>query len=109
MDDVVAQLLPAPAATRCGRAERLLAVPGTLPLVAVAGSRGKSTTAWMLDGIVRAAGYTNGAWLSSGVHVNGELQAGELGPWTDVIRRARAGQLNLVLQEMDAATVVAAG
>jgi cyanophycin synthetase len=80
-----------------------------LPLVAIGGSRGKSTVAWMLDAILRDAGFDVGSWLSSGVYVNSTRQSGELGPWTQVVRDARAGALDLVLQEMDAATVVAAG
>ena len=80
-----------------------------LPLVAIGGSRGKSTVAWMLDAILRHAAYEIGAWLSSGVYVNGQQQEGELGPWAKVVRDAQAGVLDLVLQELDASTVVAAG
>lgn len=83
--------------------------PEALPLVALSGSRGKSTVGWMLDAIVRAAGRATGAWLSSGVYVNGALQEGELGPWARVVREGRDGELDVVLQEMSATTVVAAG
>jgi cyanophycin synthetase len=80
-----------------------------LPLVAIGGSRGKSTVAWMLDAILRDAGHVVGSWLSSGVYINSARLQGEMGPWAEVVRDARSGALDLVLQEMDAATVVAAG
>ena len=77
--------------------------------MAIGGSRGKTTVSWMLDSILQHANVRVGSWLSSGVHVNGELQSGELGPWTRVVNDARSGALDIVLQEMEAATVVAAG
>jgi cyanophycin synthetase len=82
---------------------------GVLPLVAIAGTRGKSTIAWMLTRILQAAGAPTASWLSSGVYVDGVLQEGELGPWSRVVLAARHGELDLALQEMDAATVIGAG
>lgn len=81
----------------------------TLPLVAVAGSRGKTTVGWMLEHMLRVSGREVGAWLSSGVYAGGVAQEGELGPWARVVRDAQAGRLDVAVQEMNAATVVAAG
>lgn len=88
---------------------RRLRLPGEVPLIAIAGSRGKSTVGCMLDAIARDAGFHTGAWFSSGVFVQGERLDGELGPWQKVLFASRHGELDLVFQEMNAATVVAVG
>lgn len=80
-----------------------------LPLIAVAGSRGKSTVSWILESIVRAANGSIGAWLTSGVYVDGERLEGELRPWSRVLLAAKYGELDVVIQEMEAAVVVGAG
>lgn len=80
-----------------------------LPLIAVAGSRGKSTVSWMLDAIIRDAGGSVGSWLTSGVYVDGERMEGELRPWSRVLLAAKYRELNAVIQEMEAAVVVGAG
>src|SRR4029450_3758188 len=48
-------------------------------------------------------------WVSSGVYVNGERQVGELRPWTEILHRLCDRELELAVQELVAATVVAAG
>jgi cyanophycin synthetase len=80
-----------------------------LPIVAIAGTRGKSTVSWMLSGILQAARMPAASWLSSGVYVDGERQEGELGPWSRVVLAARHGEIEVAIQEMNAATVVGAG
>ena len=80
-----------------------------MPLVAIAGARGKTTVAWMLQAIADEVRWSIGSWLSSGVYVDGVVQPGELGPWKRVVLAARYGELDLVLQEMTASTVVGAG
>lgn len=80
-----------------------------MPLVAIAGSRGKTTVAWMLQEIAVEQSWSTGSWLSSGVYVDGVAQQGELAPWKRVVMAARYGELDLVLQEMAASTVVGAG
>ncbi|HMM40630.1 MAG TPA: Mur ligase family protein [Thermomicrobiales bacterium] len=81
----------------------------TLPVISIAGTSGKTTIAWMLNSIFEQAGWPSAAWLSSGVYVEGELQEGELGPWSRVLLAARHGELRVVVQEMIAETVIAAG
>ncbi len=80
-----------------------------LPIVSVAGTRGKSTVSWMLAGILQTAGMPTASWLSSGVYVNDDRQEGELGPWSRVVLAARHGEIDVAIQEMNAATVVGAG
>lgn len=81
----------------------------TLPLISIAGTSGKTTIAWMLSQVFEQVGWPAAAWLSSGVYVDGQLQEGELGPWSRVLLAARHGELRVVLQEMPAETVIAAG
>ncbi len=81
----------------------------TLPLISIAGASGKTTIAWMLHSIFEQAGWPSAAWLSSGVYVDGKPQEGELGPWSRVLLAARHGELRVVVQEMIAETVIAAG
>lgn len=83
--------------------------PEVLPLLGIAGTRGKSTVAWMLAEILLAAEKSSASWLSSGVYVDGVRQRGELGPWSKVVLAARHGEIDVAIQEMDAATVVGAG
>ncbi|HUG16491.1 MAG TPA: Mur ligase family protein [Thermomicrobiales bacterium] len=94
--------------SRSGR-ERLRAVPTGLPIISIAGSRGKSTVAWMLHEVLHEARWPSASWLSSGVYVDGQLQEGELGPWSKVVLAARYGELDVVIQELNAATVIGAG
>lgn len=82
---------------------------GDMHLVAIAGSRGKSTVACMLESVVSAAGLASAAWLSSGVYALGERMDGELGPWQRVLFAVRHGEIDLAIQEMHAPTVVAVG
>ncbi|CAN5801628.1 hypothetical protein BH20CHL1_BH20CHL1_02490 [soil metagenome] len=80
-----------------------------LPLIAVGGSRGKSTVSWMLDAMIRDSGGSVGSWLTSGVYVDGERMEGELRPWSRVLLAAKYRELDVVIQEMEATMVVGAG
>lgn len=80
-----------------------------LPIVSIAGTRGKTTVSWMLSAILKSAGVPAASWLSSGVYVEDERQEGELGPWSRVVLAARHGEIDVAIQEMNAATVVGAG
>lgn len=80
-----------------------------LPLVAVAGTRGKSTTVWLLEGMLAEAGRATGLWCSTGVYVRGVRQAGELGPWSRVLSAVSAGQLDVGVQELETALVTSVG
>ena len=80
-----------------------------LPLIAIGGSRGKSTVASMIDSITRLSGASVATWITSGVYVDGEQMEGELRPWSRVLLAAKYGELDAVVQELEAAIVVGAG
>ena len=80
-----------------------------LPLVAVAGVRGKSTIVWILERMLRSADRTVGVWSSTGVYVQGERQTGELGPWTRVLEATQSGGLDVAVQELETSLVNGVG
>jgi cyanophycin synthetase len=82
---------------------------GAIPIVAVAGSRGKSTVLRMVDAIFRAAGLRTALWTDQGVEIGGRQQSGELGPWSRALERVQVGSIDVALQELDWATVHTVG
>jgi cyanophycin synthetase len=84
---------------------------GTLPIVAVSGRWGKTTTVRLLEAMLRQQypGRSLALWIDQGVYVNGRRQAGELIPWGEALRALAGGELDLALQELDARTVNAVG
>ncbi|MFN3337654.1 MAG: hypothetical protein ACK42I_09165, partial [Thermomicrobium sp.] len=60
------------------------------PLVAITGTRGKSTVAWLLSQMARAHQLATGLWCTSGVFLNGHQLEGELHPWTAIVRALAA-------------------
>lgn len=82
---------------------------GLPPIVAVGGSRGKTTVVRLLDEILRAAGLRTALWTNSGVEIIGRQQQGELGPWSRAVQRLGAGSLDVAIQELDWATIHAVG
>ncbi|MDW8059038.1 MAG: hypothetical protein RMK01_03095 [Thermomicrobium sp.] len=80
-----------------------------LDLVAITGTRGKSTTAWLLYQMVRARRIPSALWCSSGVYVNEQRLEGELQPWAAVVRALVAGELALGIQELEAPVVATVG
>ncbi|MGN6698942.1 MAG: hypothetical protein ACTHMR_12350 [Thermomicrobiales bacterium] len=80
-----------------------------LPIVAVSGRWGKTTTARLLEAMVRAERPRLALWLDQGVWVNGRRQPGELVPWGQAIRALAHGELDLAIQELDAPMVNAVG
>lgn len=106
---------PSPARSRVrlldsfgGWSERVIAA-GHLPIVAVAGSRGKSTVVRILDAVFQAAGLRTATWTSVGVEIQGRRQRGELGAWSRAMGRLTAGTLDVAIQELDWSTVHAVG
>lgn len=79
------------------------------PVIAVAGSKGKTSVLRTTESILRAAGYRFASWTDHGVEIEGERQRGELGPWSRALTRLAAGGLDIALQELDWATVQTAG
>ncbi len=86
-----------------------LRAEGALPVVAIAGSRGKSTVVRIVDAIFRHAGLRTALWTDQGVETEGRRQRGELVPWSRALERLRSGTLDVAIQELDWATVNAVG
>lgn len=77
---------------------------GLQPVVVIAGSRGKTTVAKLLESILKDAGLRVATWSSYGVDIEGIRQRGELGPWQEVEQRLESGDLDLAIREVDWAT-----
>ncbi|MCM8750048.1 Mur ligase family protein [Thermomicrobiaceae bacterium CFH 74404] len=80
-----------------------------VPVVAITGTRGKSTTSWLLHDILSDLGWPLGLWCSAGVFVNGRRQPGELQPWTEVLHALQGGELAIAIQELEAPVVASVG
>jgi len=80
-----------------------------LPLVAVGGRWGKTTTARLLEALLHRQHQRLAIWTDHGVWINGRRQSGELIPWGTALRSLASGELDFAIQELDARTVVAAG
>jgi cyanophycin synthetase len=81
----------------------------SLPIVAIAGTRGKSTVAWLLNEILIAQRLRVGLWTTTGVFMNGQHLVGELGPWSEVVRGLAAGELDVAIQELEDPVVTGVG
>lgn len=77
---------------------------GLQPVVIVAGSRGKTIVANVLESVLRTAGLRVATWSSQGVDIDGVRQAGELGPWHGVEAGLASGQIDIAIREVDWAT-----
>jgi cyanophycin synthetase len=80
-----------------------------LPLVAVAGLRGKSTVVWLLDEMLHQDGRSVGLWSSNGVYIEDVRQQGELWPWGRVLSALQEGMLDVAVQELATPTVTSVG
>lgn len=104
---------PAPATPRLPASFRTWrhsqAAFGVPPIVAVAGSRGKTTVVRLLDAIFREAGLRTALWTDQGVEVEGRRQRGELVPWSRALERFGTDSLDVAIQELDWAMVHAVG
>lgn len=96
-----------PSSFRSWQREALAA--GTLPLIGVAGSRGKSTVVRLLDVIFTRAGLRTATWTDGGVEIRGRRQRSELGGWTRALGHLPDGSVDVAVQELDWATVNAVG
>jgi cyanophycin synthetase len=81
----------------------------SLPIVAIAGTRGKTTVAWLLNNILEAEELGVGLWTSSGVFKKGEHLVGELGPWSEVVSGLARGELDVAIQELEDPVVTGVG
>ncbi|MGI8643509.1 MAG: hypothetical protein ACR2LS_05270 [Thermomicrobiales bacterium] len=72
-----------------------------LPLIAVVGTRGKSTVVRLIDHIFRTAGVRTATWTDTGVEVNGQPRPGELAPWQAALADLSTDIIDVAIQELD--------
>lgn len=82
---------------------------GGLPIIAIAGSRGKTTVARMLESMFTDADLRSAIWTDTGVEFSGRRQRGELLPWSQALQNLGNHSLDVAVQELDWATVSAVG
>jgi cyanophycin synthetase len=82
---------------------------GLLPVIAIGGTRGKSTVVRMLDHIFRSAHLRTATWTNLGIEVRGRRQQGELAAWSTSLSRIAAGTIDVAIQELHWSTVNAVG
>jgi cyanophycin synthetase len=95
--------------TVSGKPQRTPPQLPSLPIVAIAGTRGKSTVSWLLNEILEAERLRVGLWTTSGVFMNGEHLVGELGPWSDVMSGLARGDLDVAIQELEDPVITGVG
>lgn len=77
------------------------------PVVAIAGSRGKTSVLRAAEAIFANAKLRTASRTSGGVEIEGERQRGEIAPWVRTLTRLRTGGLDVAFQEIDWVTVQA--
>lgn len=82
---------------------------GIPPVIAVAGSRGKSTVVRMLQSVFNRAGVQSAIWTDFGVEINGRRQSREIAGWNLAMARLTDRLLDVAVQELDWNLVSAVG
>lgn len=82
---------------------------GIPPVIAVAGSRGKSTVVRLLQAIFDHAGVQSAIWTDFGVEINGRRQTREIAGWNRALARLTEHSLDVAVQELDWNLVAAVG
>jgi cyanophycin synthetase len=80
-----------------------------LPVVGIAGTRGKSTVLRLVESILISTHLRRATWTDLGVQIQGRRQRGEISGWRHALTRLAEGSVDIALQELDWATVNAAG
>lgn len=80
-----------------------------LPLIGIAGTRGKSTVLRLIDAVLQHLRLHVATWTDLGVQINGRTQRAELAGWGRAMMRLAEGRLDMGLQELDSAAVGVAG
>jgi cyanophycin synthetase len=89
--------------------QRDATVNGLLPLIGVAGTRGKSTALRLIESMLVTMHLRRATWTDLGVQIQGRRQRGEIAGWRHALTRLSEGSIDVALQELDWATVNAAG
>lgn len=79
------------------------------PVIAVAGSRGKSTVVRLLQSIFDEAGIQSAIWTDFGIEINGRRQSREIAGWNRALARLTERSLDVAVQELDWNLVAAVG
>lgn len=82
---------------------------GLLPLIGIGGTRGKSTVLRLVESMLITMHLRRATWTDLGVQIQGRRQRGELAGWRHALTRLSEGSIDVALQELDWATVNAAG
>jgi len=82
---------------------------GIPPVIAVAGTRGKSTVVRLLQAIFNHAGVQSAIWTDFGVEINGRRQTREIAGWNRALARLTERSLDVAVQELDWNLVSAVG
>lgn len=80
-----------------------------LPIIGIAGTRGKSTVLRLTEAVMRHLHFRTATWTDLGVSINGRAQSGELAGWGRAVQRLAEGSLDFALQELDWASIYVAG
>ena len=82
---------------------------GLLPLIGIAGTRGKSTVVRLIEAVLQHLRFRMVTWTDVGVQINGRTQHAELAGWGRALNRLAEHRLDIGLQELDWAAVSVAG
>lgn len=82
---------------------------GLLPVIGIAGGRGKSTVVRMLDAILNRAHLRTATWTNLGVEIRGRRQRGEISGWSTALARISESSVDVAIQELHWSTVNAVG
>lgn len=80
-----------------------------LPVIGIGGTRGKSTVLRLVESMLITMHLRRGTWTDLGVQIQGRRQRGEIAGWKHALTRLAEGSIDIALQELDWATVNAAG
>ena len=73
---------------------------GLLPVISIAGDRGKSTVIRLLDAILQRAGLRTATWTDLGVEIRSRRQRGEIGGWSLALNRLAESSIDIAIQEL---------
>lgn len=82
---------------------------GLLPVIGIAGGRGKSTVVRMLDEILRRTHLRTATWTNLGIDIRGKRQRGEISGWSLALSRLSESSIDVAIQELDWSTINAVG
>lgn len=82
---------------------------GLLPVIGVAGGRGKSTVVRMLDAILRQAHLRTATWTNLGIEIRGKRERAEISGWSKALSRLSESSIDVAIQELHWSTINAVG